>query len=761
MTVAERRRIRVRGVVQGVGFRPFVQTTATRLGLSGQVANDAAGVLAEAEGDPAALDALVAALRAAPPPAARVAGVEVTGLVPTGELGFRVVRGAPVAGEARTPIPPDLATCADCLRELRDPGDRRFGHPFVSCTACGPRFTILTAMPYDRAHTTMAGFPLCDRCRAEYEDPADRRFHAEAICCPDCGPVLALERPGVPALAGDDALSAARELLAAGAIVAVTGLGGAQLACDAADAGAVARLRERKGREAKPLAVLVRDLDAARALADVDDAAAAALAAPQAPIVLVPRRPGAPLAAGVCGASPWVGLLLPSTPLHHLLLDAPAPGALVLTSANPSGAPIAYRPQDIAALAGTLADALLTHDRPIAGPCDDSVLRARPSGPVLLRRARGYAPLPVALPVPAPEPVLAVGGELKAAPALAVGGEAHLGQHLGDAGDPATVEALGEAAARLETLLAAPAARLVCDRHPAYRSSAWARARAGARPVLAVQHHHAHAASILAEHGLAGDARVLALTFDGSGFGDDGAVWGGEGLLASLHGFERVAHLALVPLPGGEAAVRSPARMALAHLHAAGIAWTPDLPPVAALDDRERGVVLHQLRTGLNAPPTTSMGRLFDAVASLAGLCQRSRFEGEAAMLLEGAASAAAAEPYRLELRGSGPIVLGPGPLLAAVVADVRAGVGSGTIAARFHAAIAQAVADVADAVRDAHGVDTVALTGGVFANVVLLDLTEAELGRRGLRVLTHRLVPPGDGGLALGQAAIAAAGAR
>ncbi len=758
MSAAERRLVRVRGVVQGVGFRPFVHGLATELDLAGTVENDGAGVLAEVEGDPAALAAFVAGLRDRAPVAAKVEAVEVIDAAPVGGRGFRIAAGVRAPG-TRTAIPPDLATCADCLRELRDPGDRRHRHAFISCTACGPRFTILTGLPYDRARTTMAAFPLCAACRAEYEDPRDRRFHAETICCPDCGPALRLvHADGSAGPAGDGAVVAARDLLAAGGIVAVKGLGGFHLACDAAGGPALARLRAAKGREAKPFAVMAADLAAAGALGETSPAEAALLSSPQAPIVLLRRRADAPVHDLVAPGSPWLGVLLPYTPVHQLLLGRPGARALVMTSGNRADEPIAFEDGDAAARLAPLADALLTHDRPIAAPCDDSIARVHARGTLPLRRSRGFAPLPLPLPVAARAPILAVGGELKAAVAIAVGREAVLGQHLGDVGDPATLEALERSTEHLTALLDAAPLQVACDLHPGYRSSRWAQRHAGTRRVHRVQHHHAHAAAVLAEHGRGPDDEVAAIVFDGSGYGTDGAIWGGEVLAASCRGFRRIAHLSAVPLPGGDLAIRRPARMALAHLWAAGLPWDDDLPPVAALGADERAVIRHQLETGLNAPPTTSVGRLFDAVAALAGVCMVARYEGEAATLLEGLAAGIDAPPYPIELAQGDPVVIAAAPIIAGVALDLRAGAAADHIAARLHASVAAAAAAGACAARERRGLTTAALSGGVFQNVRLLDLTTERLQADGFTVLAHGLVPPNDGGLALGQAAIAAA---
>lgn len=766
---AVRRLVRVTGVVQGVGFRPFVYGLAAELSLTGLVLNDSRGVLADVQGAAPDVEAFCRRVRADAPPLADVTAVTWTSADPEPRDGFTIAGS--VAGGGRTLVPADVATCDDCLRELADPADRRHRHPFVTCTACGPRFTIVTGLPYDRPATTMAGFPMCARCAGEYTDPLDRRFHAQPIACHDCGPVLELVEPGRDPAAGppprrEAALARARALLAAGRIVAVKGIGGYHLACDATDPAAVARLRERKRRGDKPFAVLVRDVDAARAVCHVDAAEAALLAAPRRPIVLLRRRPGAgPVADAVAPGNPDLGVLLPPSGLHHLLLGLPGdpagPPVLVLTSGNLAGEPIAVDDAEALDRLGGIADAFLRHDRPIHVPCDDSVSRVVDGEELPLRRSRGYAPLPVPLPF-AVEPTLAVGGDLKNTFCVADGGLAWLSAHVGDMDDLATLTAFERAAEHLGALTGVTPSGLVADRHPAYRSGRWARDTAAARglPLARVQHHHAHVAAVMAEHGLGADARVVGVAFDGTGYGDDGTVWGGEVLVAGYDGFERAAHLSAVPLPGGDSAVQRPYRMALAHLAAAGVGWDDDLPCVAACPPDERAVLAHQVRTGLACVPTSSAGRLFDAVASLTGLRHEVTFEAQAATALEAAAVRAPADDpvaYPLPLRAGAPAVLDCGPLVRAVVADVRAGVPADVVAARFHRGLAAGVVAAARAVAAASGLSTVALSGGVFCNAVLLPLTTRGLTEAGFTVLRHRRVPPNDGGLALGQAAVGA----
>ncbi|MFI1422142.1 carbamoyltransferase HypF [Streptomyces sp. NPDC020731] len=765
-------RVVVRGVVQGVGFRPFVYGLATGLGLAGHVTNTGDGVVVEVEGALSAVDRFCARLAPDAPPLAVVESVETTGLPVTRESGFGIVASR-AGGPVRTLVAPDTATCRDCLAELGDPGDRRHGHPFITCTHCGPRFTIVTGLPYDRAHTTMAGFPLCPDCAREYHDPSDRRFHAQPVACPACGPRLRLVTgpscAGVSPSAEDDPVGAAGALLAAGAVLAVKGIGGYHLACDATRPEAVAGLRRRKARGDKPFALMARDAGDIEHLVHIGPVERELLTGRVRPVVLMRRRsvvrpaPGALVPAdAVAPGSPDLGVVLPYTPVHHLLLAAAgAPRLLVMTSGNVSGEPIVTDDDEALVRLAGLADAWLTHDRPVRVPCDDSVVRVCDGEPLVLRRSRGYAPLPVRLPVPV-VPALAVGGDLKNVFCLGRGDRAWLSAHVGDMDDLATQEAFGRAERHLESVTGVRPTLLAADTHPGYRSGAWARRHAGGRPVARVQHHHAHIASVLAEHGVAEGSRVIGVAFDGTGHGDDGAVWGGEFLLADYDGFQRFAHLAYAPLPGGDAAVRRPYRMALAHLHAAGLAAEPDLPCTAACPPGELDVLRTQLARGLNCVPTSSMGRLFDAVSSLAGVCHHAGYEAQAAIELEAAAVSAGDQPHdpRYAFRpagGPGSSTAAPEPLLAAVVEDVRRRVPAAVIAARFHLAVARLVRETCVAAREATGLRTVALTGGVFSNALLSSACARELRTAGFTVLRHRGIPPNDGGLALGQLVVAA----
>lgn len=755
-----RLRIRARGVVQGVGFRPFVHQLATRLGLAGHVGNDSAGVFVEIEGRPADLDAFLSTLRERPPPLARIEALETAALDPRGESGFRIVESAALPG-ARTLVSPDIALCDDCLSELRDPGDRRFRHPFINCVNCGPRFTIVRALPYDRPLTSMADFPLCPECAREYAHPANRRYHAQPVACPSCGPRLWLAGPdGAPTADGDDALRRAQDILRAGGIVAVKGVGGFHLACDATNADAVRTLRARKGRGEKPFAVMAASLDLLRGFARISAAEARLLTGPERPIVLVARAGAGGPCAEVAPGNDTLGLMLPYTALHHLLLEGLPP--LVMTSGNLSETPILTANADALRDLGAIADAFLLHDRDIVAPCDDSVARVFEGQELPIRRSRGYAPFPVRLPFAAP-PLLATGGELKATLCVAEGAHAFLSQHIGDMERLETLDAFTRAAERLQQLFGITPVGLVGDRHPGYLSRQWAARQAEALglPLLDVQHHHAHIASVMAEHGCPREARVIGLALDGTGYGDDGAIWGGEVLIAGYGEYRRAAHLRYAPLPGGDAAARRPYRMALAHLREAGVAWADDLPCVAACPEAERRVLTQQLARGVNAPPTSSMGRLFDAVASAIGLRHIATYDAQPAIALEALADLSDGAAYPLDLSGADPIEIDPRPLWRALVADLLAGLAPSRIAGRFHRGVAGAMVEVAGRLRAREGLSTVALSGGVFQNVKLLGLCASALRREGFEVLIHRQVPPNDGGLALGQAAIGAFGLR
>lgn len=873
--------VRVTGVVQGVGFRPFVHRLAHELELDGHVGNDAAGVFIEVEGDDAAVQRFVERLRVDAPPLSRVAEVEATALPPSVEVeapalppsvagvaadqpGFHIV-ASPTGGPVATLVPPDVGICDACRAELFDPTDRRYRHPFITCTDCGPRFTITRSLPYDRPSTTMAAFAMCPPCEVEYHDPTDRRFHAQPIACPDCGPTLRYEpvprsgRDGVhlavtrlrggtapqweqpdtgagssgadTAVGGTErALLAARRTLATGGTIAVKGVGGFHLACDATSTAAVARLRERKQRPDKPFAVMVADVEVAGAITHLGPAELAALTSPQRPVVLARRRSlpttstlsnpmdprsaspiaqGAPVVAEeVAPGNPWLGVMLPSTPLHELLLttsadpDVDTPAVLVMTSGNVAGEPICFDDADAHERLAPMVDGFLTHDRPIHVPCDDGVVRVIDGEVVPIRRSRGDAPLPLALPGDAPA-TLAVGAELKNTIGVGAGHQAWLSQHIGDLGALETLQAFERAVEQLTGFFQITPAHVAVDPHPGYATHGWARTHHRDR-LEPVQHHHAHAAALLAEHGLPCDEVVLVAAFDGTGYGEDHTVWGGELLLADQAAATRAAHLVTVPLPGGDSAVTNPARMALAQLWAAGLDWDERLPCVAALTGAQRRLLRQQLERDLACVPTSSAGRLFDAVSALLGLRQTISYEGQAAIELEWLADAftergdpdSGARRYRFSVttgrtngdstpadqaggdrvrddrvrddparddrvrddRVDGPWLLDPAPVLAALVDDVLAGVDTAAIAAGFHLAVAHAIVEVANRVAAGGGPRTVGLTGGVFQNAWLTSRTRTQLEEAGFDVLTHRLVPPNDGGLAYGQLAVVAA---
>lgn len=736
-----RLRVHVTGLVQGVGFRPFVWRSATALGLSGWVGNDASGVVLEAEGDPHGVAALVEQLHT-PPPLARVLQVTSVPVQPVGGQGFEV-RVSDATGDRKALVAPDTATCADCLAELRDPEDRRFGYPFLNCTSCGPRYTIVEAVPYDRSRTTMAAFPMCTDCRREYDDPADRRFHAEPIACPACGPRLTdLDVP----------TAAAR--LGAGQVLAVKGLGGFHLAADATDEQAVCALRSRKHREDRPFALMVTDVAAAERLCELGPEELALLTSPARPIVLLRRRGGTGVAPSVAPGSPLLGVMLPYTPLHHLLLEA-CDVPLVLTSGNRSDEPIAYVDDDARTRLSGIASGWVSHDRAIRTRVDDSVVKVVRGRTVPIRRSRGYVPDPLPLPVGTPEPVLACGAALKSTFCVAREDAAFVSHHVGDLDDYATWESYVDGISYLTRLLDVRPRVLAHDLHPDYPSTRYAVELDGVE-LVGVQHHHAHIASCLADNGVSGP--VIGVAFDGLGLGLDGTAWGGEFLLADLTGFTREVHLEQVAMPGGDRAAREPWRMALAHLDLALAGRAP-----AGLAVRDRHLdrwdpVLAATRAGVNAPLTSSAGRLFDAVAALLGVRDEVTYEGQAAIELEHLVDPAECGSYLVPVVGG---VVQVSSLVRAVVDDVVAGTAPGRVAARFHHAVVDLVSDVCLQLRERHGLSTVALSGGVFQNSVLLAGCLDRLDRHGFRVLTHRHVPCNDGGISLGQAAVAAARLR
>lgn len=754
----------VTGQVQGVGFRPFVWRLATELGLAGSVRNTPAGVRIDAAGAPPAIAELRRRLREEAPPLARIDGVEEVPPDPTAAgaaAGFRIEASEEEAG-GRGRVTVDAATCPACLGEILDPADRRHRHGLSNCTACGPRYSIVRDLPYDRARTTMAAFPMCDACRAEYEDPADRRFHAQPVCCPDCGPRVRLTDAEGGAIPGDPYARAA-ELLAEGGILAMKGVGGFHLVVDARDPDAVLHLRREKRRDAKPFAVMVPDLAAARAIAALSPAGERALASPAAPVVLAPYRGG--LARGVNGPSRRAGVMFPGNPMQHLLLRE-AGGPLVMTSGNLAGEPL-VTDEATARARLSFADGFLAHDRPIERAVDDSVLIDGPLGLVPVRRARGFAPAPIRLPVPSPRPGLAFGGDLKSVVALVDGATAMLSPHLGDLEHPLAFERYRRTIDDMIRLHDVDPEWFAADLHPDYLSTRHATrlaAAAGAEPVR-IQHHHAHLAALLAEHGRSD--RILALACDGVGHGADGSAWGGEVLAGDLLDFERLGRLRPLRLPGGDAAARELDRPALSWLFDVHGAAAADHPAAARVcpDPERRRTILGMLARDVACPPSSGLGRLFDAAAALVGVATENRFEAEAGIALEAAAAgadAAAPAPARglVPVTEGGLLEIDPRPLLPRLLA-VRDDAGPGAAAGLFHEAIADALLRAARSGRARTGLATIGLTGGVFLNPLLTERLVGRLSEDGFAVLLPREVPPGDGGLALGQAAVTAARAN
>jgi hydrogenase maturation protein HypF len=753
--VRRRARARVEGTVQGVGFRPYVHRLAAELELGGYVLNDAHGVLLEVEGNGDAVQEFLSRLRPDAPPLAAIERVLVSNGATVGETEF-VIRPSPRGERADAPVAPDSATCADCLRELFDPDDRRHRYPFINCTNCGPRFTIVRGIPYDRPFTTMAGFVMCPRCRAEYEDPADRRFHAQPNACPECGPrVRLLNGSGAP-VACDDPVREAADALSDGAIVAVKGVGGYHLACRADQESAVAELRARKHREDKPFALMVASVQDALALVELGAAALRLLAGPERPIVLAPRRAGAPVAPSVAPGAPELGVMMAYSPLHHLLLaDTVEP--LVMTSGNVSDEPIAFDDGDALARLAPIADLLLVHDRPIETRTDDSVMRVLDGGrPQFVRRSRGYVPTSIPLPDPARVPILACGAELKNTFCLARGRRAWVGHHIGDLENYETLHSFTVGIEHFQRLFAVEPEVVAYDLHPEYLSTKYALERAGVE-LVGVQHHHAHLAAVLAEHAEPGPA--VGAIFDGTGYGSDGTVWGGELLAGDSGQVRRAGALLAVRLPGGAAAIREPWRMACSWLTAA-LGGQQEVPrSLAGVVDPDRWDSVSSLvRSGTASPLTSSIGRLFDAVAALCGVRAVVNYEGQAAIELEAACDPAERGSYSIELvRREGFLVLDPREAIRSVVRDLAERVAVGSIAARFHAGLARVTVEACVQAASEAGTEAVVLSGGVFLNRRLVESTASGLAQAGMRVLLPERLPPGDGAISYGQAAVAA----
>ncbi|MBK6713365.1 MAG: carbamoyltransferase HypF [Chloroflexi bacterium] len=803
MTRQHGKRIHINGIVQGVGFRPFVFGLADRYGLAGWVRNTSAGVDIEVDGAPDALAQFVAALTAEAPPLAQIDDVTAEDIPANGFVGFEIVASTAVP-HAFQPISPDVCVCDDCLRELFDPTDRRYLYPFINCTNCGPRFTIIQDIPYDRPLTTMAPFAMCPDCRREYENPLDRRFHAQPVACPACGPQVWLER-GVESVecgvaensalhTPHSALEAAQRLLAEGKILAIKGLGGFHLACDALSETAVSTLRARKLRRDKPFALMMPDLETVETHCYVNESERSLLLSRERPIVLLRRRPDSPIARACAPGQEHLGVMLPYTPLHYLLfhhaasqnpqsaIRNPQSNILVMTSGNLSEEPIAYRNDEARERLAALADAFLMHNRDIHIRCDDSVVRSVECGvrsaeatphsalrtPHLLlplRRSRGYAPFPVKLPWTVP-PILAAGAELKNTFCLTNGRYAFLSHHIGDLENYETLQSFEQGVAHFEQLFRVRPEIIAYDMHPNYLATRYALERAAREGLTAVpvQHHHAHIAACLAENGHPGDRPVIGVSFDGTGYGDDGAIWGGEFFIADYAGYKRPYHLAYTPLPGGDLAVKEPWRLALAWLRHCGfgIADCGFLFQSAIRNPQSAilPIVWQQMEKGVNAPPTSSMGRLFDAVAALLGVRQTVNYEAQAAIELEALADPAETGVYPFALVAAQSVV-DPGPMITAVLDDLRRKTPVPTMAARFHNGVAQMTLDVCRDLRTRYNLSEVALSGGVWQNVTLLTRTFPLLQADGFTVYLHSKVPPNDGGLALGQTAVAASSYR
>jgi hydrogenase maturation protein HypF len=768
--VPRRELLVVRGVVQGVGFRPFVYRLASEEGLAGSIGNDTGGVTIEIEGSAERVEEFRRRLEAEAPPLARIDSVVVRETPATGEGGFRII-ASEASGSVSTGIPADAATCGDCLRELLDPSDRRYRYPFLNCTNCGPRYTITRRIPYDRPQTSMARFTMCAACQAEYDDPTNRRFHAQPNACAVCGPRVWLVASDGTEIRALDPVTAAIDRLMAGEIMAIKGIGGFHLSVDATSEGAVMRLRDRKHRYGKPLAVMVRDVEAARELCMIAPQEEELLLSVARPIVLAPKRTGSGIAPSVAPGIPWLGVFLPYAPLQHLLFADSRVKALVMTSANLSEEPIAIDNDEALARLRHIADAFLMHDREILQRCDDSVMALVDGAPQLIRRARGFVPLAVPLPFDSP-PLLAVGGHLKNVFALARGRFVYQSQHLGDLENLTGLDFFREALEHLMHTFEIEPEAVVHDLHPGYLSTSFAKEWAAERklPLIAVQHHHAHIAACMAEHGIGGPA--IGLSLDGTGYGSDGCIWGGEVLIVRLEGsdpgnFERFAHLEYVPMPGGEAAIREPWRMALGHLHHAGFdVESPEVLALLGAKPQDVRVLERMIERELNAPLTSSCGRLFDAAAAVVLGRGVVDYEAQAAIELEGLA---ADEPdelgsgYTLDLRHGDwsarkPASISAAPLWKELLKDLHAGASKSRIAARFHAGVAAAFIGAAKMAREATRIEAVALSGGCLHNRRLARLLRAGLEEEGFQVLEHRSVSPGDGGLSYGQAAVAAA---
>ncbi len=748
--------IAITGIVQGVGFRPFVYNLAKQLDLTGWVRNTSAGVEIVINGSDEDIDRFVEALRIDPPPLAQIDSLAIKPTQNDHYTKFEILESQPLPGEF-IPISPDVAICEDCQRELFDPANRRYRYPFINCTNCGPRFTIIKDIPYDRPKTTMAAFPMCPDCQAEYDDPLNRRFHAQPVACAECGPEVWFEIDGSRISSSEAALQQTRGWLAEGKIIAIKGLGGFHLACDAANKQSVAELRRRKQRNSKPFALMAFDIKTIQKYCSVSSQEKELLLSYQHPIVLLNKRADCTLPDELAPGQKTLGFMLPYTPLHMLIME-PQPGfptVLVMTSGNLSEEPIAWDNDDARKKLKGLCDAFLMHNRPIYIRCDDSVIREYNGKPNYIRRARGYAPNPIKLPWNVP-PILAGGAELKNTFCLASQTYAFMSHHIGDLENFETLSAYEEGIDHFEKLFHIQPELLACDLHPDYLATRYIQTRSEHQnlPIVTIQHHHAHLASCLADNHWVSDEPVIGLCLDGTGYGVDGAIWGGEILIGNYSGYQRKYHLAYVPLPGGDITIRKPSRMALSHLWHAGYDWDPSLPPASHLCMEERTALRFQLENQINAPLTSSMGRLFDAASALMGIRQEVDYEGQAAIEMETLANPDEKAAYSFNIYDD---IIDPKPLWEKLIADWYQHVPVDIMAARFHNGILTTLVEICDRLHQQTGINTIALSGGVWQNLLLLSRAQRLLINKGYKVLTHKHVPTNDGGIALGQVAITA----
>ena len=748
------KQIRVKGIVQGVGFRPYIYQLASRHKLRGHVANTAAGVLIHVEGPPAAIKAFIACIPVESPPLAQIIDVSAADVTPEHCGTFTIVASREDSRKSAL-ISPDVAICPDCLKEMLDPRDRRFRYPFINCTNCGPRYTIIEDIPYDRPQTAMKHFRMCALCQSEYDDPENRRFHAQPNACPVCGPHLQLLNGEGTPIEGTDPVREVVSWLRQGRIVAIKGLGGFHLAVDAANEQAVRRLRQRKHREEKPFALMARDIDAIRKFAHLDPEEIAVLSSPQRPILLLRKQAQQPIAPAVAPNNRYFGVMLPYAPLHYLILEGDF-NALVMTSANLSEEPLVIANQEAVERLSGIADGYLVHNRDILLRCDDSIVRKMAGTARFIRRARGYVPTPVFL-SHTPLPVLACGAELKSTICLTKEDRAFVSQHIGDLENLATFDAFHDTITHLQHILDIKPRAVACDMHPDYLSTRYAQEQQGL-PVVPVQHHHAHIVSGMAENHL--DGKVIGLAFDGTGYGTDGTIWGGEVLLADKARFKRAAFLEPLPMPGGAAAIKAPWRMAVSYLiQAFGEGFRDlDMEFMAAVDPDQTAILAAMIEKGLNAPLTSSMGRLFDGIAALVGLRHAVAFEGQAAMELEMVAAPNAVGGYDVAWQPSESIRISTAPIVQGVVADLQRGVAAALISRKFHTTLVRLFTDLCVYLHRETALDKVVLSGGSFQNAILTEELTRSLADAGLKVFTHRLVPPNDGGIALGQAVAAGA---